>query len=115
MKPKKPKASEPSLRSKLFRALESDFESHGVETIKKLRETHPDKYVDIAARLVAVIEQSSSGYDDCQSREDIARKLLQSVGLADPDDAAIQRAVEAHERLIAGLQAIRAEAEGGMN
>jgi hypothetical protein len=41
MKPKKPKATEPSLRSKLFRALESDFEAHGVETIEKLRESDP--------------------------------------------------------------------------
>ena len=68
MKPKKPKTNEPSLRTKLFKPLESDFEVHGIETIKKLRETHPDRYIDITSRLIATIEQPPSGFKECNSR-----------------------------------------------
>jgi hypothetical protein len=114
MKPKKPKGNEPSLRSKLFRALESDFEAHGVSTIERLRQEHPDRYLDIASRLATVVEQSGGSFDDCNTQEEIARKLLQAVGCENPDEASIQRAVAAHEKMIAGLQAIRAEAEGGI-
>jgi hypothetical protein len=115
MKPKKPKASEPSLRSKLFRALESDFEAHGVETIEKLRESDPKAYVEVAARVATVVEQSVGSYDDCQSVQDIARKLLALVGVTDPDEASIERAVEAHSRMIDGLKQIRADVERGLN
>jgi len=115
MKSRKPKAPEqPSLRSKLFKALESDFEAHGVSTIERLREEHPDRYLDIASRLATVVEQSTGAFDDCQSREDIAIRLLAAVGVTDPDEVSIQRAVEAHERMLAGLQAIKNDAEGGL-
>jgi hypothetical protein len=114
MKPKKPKANEPSLRSKLFRALESDFEAHGVSTIEKLRESDPKAYVEVAARVATVVEQTGGSFDDCNTQEEIARKLLQAVGCENPDEVSIQRAVAAHEKMIAGLQAIRAEAEGGI-
>jgi hypothetical protein len=43
------------------------------------------------------------------SHQDIARKLLQSVGFQEPDDASIQAAIEVRDLFIAQLEAIRQE------
>ena len=116
MKPKKPKPSEPSLRTKLFKALEADFEVHGIETIKKFRETHPDRYIYIASRLIATIEQPSSGFAACNSLQEIALKLLESVGVNEHDatEDMIKEAMEANDAFIARLEAIRDAGQGRM-
>jgi|SRR5262249_7307639 hypothetical protein len=116
MKPKKPKTNEPSLRSRLFKALESDFEIHGIETIKKLRETHPDRYIGITSRLIATIEQPSSGFKECNTLQEIALKLLESVGVNanDATDEMIKEAMEANNAFIARLEAIRDAGQGPM-
>lgn len=115
MKSRKPKASEPSLRDKLsaafMKAMQSDFETHGAEVIERLREVDPAKYTAIAAQLISTIEPKD-GYEDCQSHEEIGRRLLQSIGFSEPDDASIQAAVELNKAFVDGLQRIRAEAEG---
>jgi hypothetical protein len=114
MKPKKPKTNEPSLRTKLFKALESDFEMHGIETIKKLRETHPDRYIDITSRLIATIEPPVSGFAECNSLQEIGLKLLESVGVNanDATDDMVKQAMEANDAFIAKLEAIRDAGQG---
>jgi hypothetical protein len=44
--------------------------------------------------------------------EDIGRKLLQSVGLSEPDDESIREAVEANNEFIQALESIRDRANG---
>jgi hypothetical protein len=43
--------------------------------------------------------------------KDVGRKLLQSVGLASPDDASVQQAIEANDAFITRLEAIRDAAQ----
>jgi hypothetical protein len=66
MKPRKPKASEPSLRDKLSQnflsAFESDFKQNGVAAIESLRQKSPEKYAEIAARLIAATEPKPEGF-----------------------------------------------------
>ena len=44
--------------------------------------------------------------------QDLGRMLLQSVGYAAPDDAAIQQAIKANDVFVARLEAIRDAAQG---
>ena len=44
--------------------------------------------------------------------QDVGRKLLQSVGFSQPDDASIQAAIEANDAFIERLEAIRNAAQG---
>jgi hypothetical protein len=115
MRSAKPKPSEPSLRDKLsesfLRAFESDFAANGVDVIQQLRQKSPEKYSEIAAKLIAAVEQppGPNDYSDCQSMDDIGRKLLRSVGAQ--EDAITQKmitaAVKANDVFIARLEAIR--------
>jgi hypothetical protein len=47
-----------------------------------------------------------------RSMNDIGRRLLQSVGLREPDAASVQDAVEANNAFVARLEQIKARAEG---
>ena len=85
MKPRKPKTSEPSLRDKLsaafLEAFQSDFEANGVAAIEQLRNKSPDKYTEIAARLIAATEPQSqpTGFASCDSMEDSACGYLKAL------------------------------------
>ena len=65
MKARNSKTAGPSLRDKLgenfLRAIQSDFEANGAAVIEQLRLKSPEKYVEIAARLIARIEPSRGG------------------------------------------------------
>jgi len=50
-------------------------------------------------------------FNQANSMQDIGRKLLQSIGFREPDDASIQEAVEANDLLIDTLQAIHRRAQ----
>ena len=114
MKPKtKLKPNEPSARDKLsasfLKAFESDFETHGVEVIEQLREKHPDRYAQIATQLIAAVEPKSDGFESCQGKEAIGRRLLRSVGLEDEEAATpamVQAALDAQDRMISELAKI---------
>jgi len=111
MKTRKPKGAEPSLRAKLsaafLEAFQSDFEAHGVEVIQKLRERSPEKYAELAGKLIMTTEPPGDGFNEM---EEIGRKLLQSVGaneLALTDDM-IEQAIAANDTFIARLGQIAA-------
>jgi hypothetical protein len=117
LRPRKPKPTEPSLRDKLsasfMKAFEADFQTYGAEVIEQLREKHPDRYVEVAARLIATLEPKSDSWDDCQSWEDMGNKLLRSAGVEDPDRITpdmIARALEANNRFVDELAQIAQEA-----
>src|SRR5262245_11364242 len=117
---KKPKANEPSLRDKLsanfLRAFESDFETNGVDVIKQLREKSPEKYADIASRLIAASEPKPEGYESCQSLREIGIKLLKNVGCDEFEmtEDMIEAAMAANEAFIERLKQIKAAAEGAL-
>jgi len=51
-------------------------------------------------------------FKQARSMQDLGRMLLQSVGYAAPDDAAIQQAIKANDVFVARLEAIRDAAQG---
>ena|SRR5215468_3433072 len=113
MKPRKPKGIEPSLSQKAMAALEEDFKTHGVDAIKQLRESRPDRYVELCTRGT---EASVDGFEQCKDMESIGRRLLKQVGVDEYECTAemIEQAIAAQDVLIAKLQAIRDEAQGPM-
>jgi hypothetical protein len=119
MKPKKQRGNEPSLRDKLsqnfLKAFESDFEANGVEVITQLRLKSPEKYADIASRLIAATEPKAEGFKACENMHEIGFKLLQNAGVSEYDitEAMIQDAIAANDQFIARLQEICEQAQQG--
>jgi hypothetical protein len=113
--PRKIKTSEENPRTRLsgdfLRALSDDFNQHGPEIIAKMRESHPERYAELCGKLIQTVEPKEEGFAKCNSTEDIARRLLISVGYTDPDEASIAAAIQANETFVARLEAI-AQAAG---
>ena len=66
------------------------------------------------AKILNLGEQQAvnpQNYNAAQTMTDLGKMLLQSVGLASPDDDAIQAAVEANDEFIQRLEAIRDQAQ----
>ena len=59
-------------------------------------------------------EQNPTDFKSAKTMYDIGKRLLQSVGLASPDDASIQQAIEANDTFVDTLQAIKQRAQGLM-
>jgi hypothetical protein len=113
MKPRKAKASEPSLRDRLsanfLAAFQADFAANGVAAIEALRQKSPEKYSEIAARLIAATEPpSSDDFGKAQSMQDIGRGLLKQVGLHEDaiTEQMIEQAIAANDALVARLEQI---------
>lgn len=83
MRKSKPKSSPlDRLSANFLAALDQDFQEHGIEAIQKLREESPAKYSEVASRLIMSTEPADPlDMSKVQSREDIARLSLKSVGL----------------------------------
>ena len=91
-------------------ALEKDWAENGSEVIAQIRLDNPVKYGELIARLIPMDANLSSATDftQCQSMEDIGRKLLAQVGLDNPTEDQIKVAVAANDQLVATLEAIAA-------
>jgi hypothetical protein len=117
----KQKSAEPSLRDKLsenvLRAIEADFAENGVAAVELLRQKSPEKYCEIATRLIAATEpKSDNGFEQCNSMQELGARLLARVGL-NPDAATpemIEAAIAAQDDFIARLEAIRDAAQGAL-
>jgi hypothetical protein len=116
------------------RELQAQAAEHAQETADKCvqelnqlrRDAHADK--DYAAAVSAVMGKakilnlivdqhqfrSQIDFNQASSMEDIARKLLQSVGFKEPDDVSIKAAIEANDAFVERLEAIRNAAQGPM-
>jgi hypothetical protein len=57
------------------------------------------------------LDKAKQGYAQAKSMKDIGKTLLQSVGLADPDDAGVTQAIEANDAFVQRLEAIRDKAQ----
>jgi hypothetical protein len=67
------------------------------------------------ARILNITPDQSAkpiDFKQAKSMQDIGRKLLQSCGLREPDDASIQAAIEANDTFIDRLKAISEAAQG---
>jgi hypothetical protein len=111
MKPKKSKGTEPSLRDKLsakfMKDFEADFAANGAAVIAELRTKSPEKYAEIASRLIAQTEPPNpNDLSNAKTMHDVGRMLLQGVGLHDPSDQQIEAAMAANNRLMSELEMI---------
>jgi hypothetical protein len=95
------------LSASFLESLERDFEKNKGAVIEALRKESPRAYAELLGRLVMTADPpEGGGLGDCKSMTDIGRRLLKSVGLAEPDEPAIQAAIEANDTFVARLQAI---------
>jgi len=118
-KPGKRYGESPSTRNRLsgafIEALAEQWREHGDEILDGLRKENPSKLAEIIAKLVAISEpplDDTLDFKNATSMQDIGKKLLMSVGFEEPDEASIQRAIEANDRFVGQLEAIRDAAEG---
>jgi hypothetical protein len=114
-----------------IKELQAIAAEHAVESAEKCvqelnqlrRDAHADKAY--AAAVSAVMGKAkilnlsvdqppntSVDFSSAKSMQDVGRKLLQSVGFKEPNDASIQAAIEANDAFIDRLQAIRDAAQG---
>jgi hypothetical protein len=106
----------PSTRDKLsggfLEALAKDWAEHGPEVIQQIRLDNPVKYGELIARLVPMDANlpSPSDFSQCQSMHDIGRRLLEQVGVIEPSEDDIAKAIEANNEFVSKLEAIRDEA-----
>jgi hypothetical protein len=123
MKPRNSKSNnEPSLLRELnepLRDFVADFKLHGKSALEQVRERSPEKYLELSTKLLPLVAALNPGVDDfsdCKDMQDVAVRLLRSIGLSDfemtPD--MLEDAKKLNDRFIDDLQAIRAAAEGAM-
>src|SRR5436190_7744815 len=88
------------------------------------RDAHSDKAYGAAVAAVMgkakilnlVVDQHAlvpaQDFSTANSMHEIGKRLLQSIGFTEPDDASIQAAIEANDSFIARLETIRDSAQG---
>jgi hypothetical protein len=109
---KKVKSTEPSLLDQLngpLKDIVADFKENGAAALEAVRQRNPEKYLELATKLLPLIIQlnpAGSDFSGCRSMQDIGTKLLLSVGITDPTDAQIADAIKANDEFIARLQGI---------
>jgi hypothetical protein len=117
---RKTKTGEPSLRERLSKkfleALEEDFQVHGVSILEKMRQSSPERYCELAAKMIMSSvepQKELQGLAAATSSYEVGRIQLQQLGLAEPSDEQIEQAVAATDAFIAQLEAIRDRAQFG--
>jgi hypothetical protein len=119
MKTRKPKSGEPSLRERLsqkfLEALEADFQLHGISVLERMRETHPERYAELAAKMIMTAEpaEQKQGIAQAKSMKEIGMRLLQSIGVIEPTDQQVEEAIAANDVFVEQLEAIRDRAQFG--
>jgi hypothetical protein len=74
-----------------------------------MRETHPERYAELAAKMIMTAEpaEQKQGLGQAKSMNEIGMRLLQSVGVIEPTDEQIEQAIAANDRFIQALEQIR--------
>jgi hypothetical protein len=92
-----------------------DFASNGVAVIKALREESPARYAELAGKLIMTAEEpdDDNSFSSCKTMNDIGKKLLKSVGVDEPSEEQISRALEANDNFVARLEEIAQGATNG--
>src|SRR6516164_2809673 len=106
MKARKPKP-EVNTRDRLtagfVKGLEEQWRLHGNEVLEAVRKENPVKFAELVVRLVPqepVVAESP--FAAAQSKEDMARKLLESVGVGEINITGdmVEQAVAANDKFI---------------
>src|SRR5215472_8446830 len=113
--PKKTKAPEPTLLEQLGKPLRDfveDFKTHGAEVLQKVRQSNPEKYLELSTKLLPLVAALNPGADDfadCTTPNEVGIKLLKTVGVNefDVDESMISDALKARDDLVDALEAIR--------
>ena len=63
--------------------------------------------------MTAEPQQNPEGLAAANSLQDVGRRLLQQVGLPEPTDEEIERAIEENDKFIRALESIRDRAQFG--
>jgi hypothetical protein len=119
MKPRKSKSVEPSLREKLSKkfleALEADFQAYGSSVLERMRESHPERYAELAAKMIMTAEpaQQAEGLAAAKNMHEFACIQLRQIGLPEPTDEQIEEAVKANDWFLEQLEAIKNRAQFG--
>ena len=114
MKRKTKPQQQPSARAKLSaaftEAFERDFATHGIGVIEKMREKYPEKYAELAAKIISTVEAPASGFESANSLQEIAVGLLKNVGCKENvmTDEMIEQTCKAHDLFVEQLQGIAA-------
>jgi hypothetical protein len=103
------------LSQKFLEALEADFQLHGLTVLEKMRESSPERYAELAAKMIMSAEppEQKDGFASDNSMEAVGARLLQSVGLIEPTNEQIEAAIAANDEFIAKLEQIRDAAAFG--
>ena len=119
MKSKKNKSDEPSLidelTGNLSKAFMDNFRENGVATVELLRQKHPEKFIENVVRFIAAAQthtQPKDGYANCQSTQEVARKLLVDCGASEfaITDDMIEEAIKESDRHVEELGRIASRA-----
>jgi hypothetical protein len=57
------------------------------------------------------VEKAKQGFAQATSMKDIGKRLLQSIGMSEPDALSVDAAIEANDRFIQALEHIRDRAQ----
>jgi hypothetical protein len=103
--------------SRLLRNFVADFKTNSAASLEELRARDPGKYLELSVKLIAFIatlKTEPNEFERAKSMQDIGRSLLKSVGCPEDfmSDAVVEETIQANDKFIATLQAIRAKAEG---
>jgi hypothetical protein len=89
----------------------ADFKENGAAALESVRARNPEKYLELATKLLPLIVQlnpAGSDFSGRRSMQDSSTKLLLSVGITDPTDEQIADAIKANDDFIKRLQGISA-------
>ena|SRR5262249_54381662 len=111
---RKPQSSKDSrsprdrLSADFLQSFAEDFALNGVEVIKALREKSPERYAELAGKLIMQAQEPDGELDfnSCQNMQDIGEKLLRTVGLEQPTKRQVAAVIKAHDQFVAKLERI---------
>jgi hypothetical protein len=104
-------SSRDRLAEQFLEALQSDFAQHGAEVIANMRKSHPERYAELAGKLILTAEPPAKTGDmsEAKTPDELGRLLIQSVADIDPDTITagqIKSALAANDRFIADIEKI---------
>src|SRR5262245_47032569 len=90
----------------------ADFKEHGSDALHKVREKSPEKYLELASKLlplVAALNPAANEVSQAKSKQDIGLALLKSVGVDEfiITEEMVQDAIAANDTFVDQLEAIR--------
>jgi len=111
----KSKKITPTLRQQLSEPLRdfvADFKAHGKSVLEQVRQSNPEKYLELSTKLLPLVAALNPGADDfadCTTPNEVGIKLLKTVGVNefDADESMIADALKARDDLVDALEAIR--------